>query len=511
MRSILCIAISLIALSSSQVYSASNSDVLRSSALEPTKHSVGFRLLEDQDLSRSVTFGVAPAAVGPRPIRTYLWYPAKSSSSAKPIHFGRYAELAHDDVWPDTMRSELKYSGKVLARSLGPERYKQLLQQPVAAVEAAEALSGRFPLIVIGQGLYYESPVVFAALGEYLAERGFVVATCPLIGTNSPVVRMNVRDLETQVRDLEFVISRARRLEFVSSDKLGVFGFDMGGMAGLILTMRNVDVDAFASVSSGILYERPDGIPTTAPHYDPLALRVPWFHSVPTYWMKPADSQVKSLFDTARHADRYLLLTKGLGHVDYTSYALVPHRNAMSGYWAASNSEVTKDHNLVNRYIANFFSAFLKQDQTALAFLAKEPKQIIPDSSMILEHRTAAPALITYEEFVQAVVTGEAEQAIEKVRALRTIAPDHDLLNEANLERLVWSLRDTWGLNNKVMPVIQLRVELFPQSQGAQRMLAEGYIGINNYPAAIETYKMLIEKVPDDKHSQTRLKWLQNQ
>ena len=35
--------------------------------------------------------------------------------------------------------------------------------------------------------------------------------------------------------DLEFVIAQARRFSFVSQDKLGVFGFDMGGMAGLIL------------------------------------------------------------------------------------------------------------------------------------------------------------------------------------------------------------------------------------------------------------------------------------
>ena len=152
---------------------------------------------------------------------------------------------------------------------------------------------------------------------------------------------MDVRDLETQVRDLEFVIVRARLLPFVSPDKLGVFGFDMGGMAGLILTMRNADVDAFASVSSGILYENPNTIPSSSPHYDPLALRVPWLHSVPVYWLQPTESQADSLFETARHADRYLLLTKGLGHVDYTSYALIPGRSAMSGYWEKSKPHVS--------------------------------------------------------------------------------------------------------------------------------------------------------------------------
>lgn len=462
-----------------------------------------------------VVSNASPSKTYSRPIRVYLWYPAKSTGSDEHMKFRRYAELADQDIWPaeivGSLRSQLRYSTKVLARSLGPDRFEQLLEQPVLATESAQALDGSFPLIVMGQGLYYESPIVFAALAEYLAARGFVVASCPLVGTNSPIVRMTVQDLETQIRDLEYVISRARKQPFVSPDMLGVFGFDMGGMAGLVLTMRNADVDAFVSVSSGILYPRPDGLPANSPHYDPLELRIPWLHSVPSYWIKPDDAKAESLFDTARRADRYLLLTKGLGHVDYTSYALIPGRSAMSGYWGPSNPEIAMEHNAVNTYIYNFFAAFLNQDINNRAFLSKTPKQVFPDLVMTMDHRTAEPALISYEEFAFAVVTGESGTAIQKIRALRQSSPDHVLLQEATLERLVWSLRDTWGLNEKVMPVIQLRVELFPQSDDARRMLAEGYAGISNFPAAIEVYQQVLEKNPDDKYIQSRLEWLQKQ
>ena len=51
-------------------------------------------------------------------------------------------------------------SRRALARSLDPERFEALLQRPVVAIEKAEALEGPFPLVVIGQGLYYESPVL---------------------------------------------------------------------------------------------------------------------------------------------------------------------------------------------------------------------------------------------------------------------------------------------------------------------------------------------------------------
>ena len=254
------------------------------------------------------------------------------------MRFARYAALADEDIWPaeiaGNLREELRFSRRAFARTLSPEGFEALLQQPVLAIENAEALEGPFPLIVIGQGLYFESPVAFAALSEYLAGRGFVVATCPLVGTNSPIVNHDAQGLQTEVRDLEFVIAQARRLSFVSPDKLGVFGFDQGAGVGLILAMRNADVDAFVSVSSGILYDAPIGELAASPDYDPLALRAPWLHSHSTLDPQPPDSQPESLFDTAVYSERYLLLTEGLGHVDYTSYTLIEGRRPMPGYWA---------------------------------------------------------------------------------------------------------------------------------------------------------------------------------
>jgi len=35
--------------------------------------------------------------------------------------------------------------------------------------------------------------------------------------------------------------------------------------------------------------------------------------------------------------------------------------------------------------------------------------------------------------------------------------------------------------------------------------------GVSNYLAAVETYKKLLEQIPDDKDIQARLEWLQQQ
>ena len=434
------------------------------------------------------------------------------------MRFGHYAALADEDIWPaevaGNLREELKFSRRALARSLGPGGFEALLQQPVLAIENAEPLEGPFPLVVIGQGLYYESPVAFAALSEYLARRGFVVATCPLVGTNSPIVKADAQDLETEVRDLEFVIAQARRLSFVSPDKLGVFGFDQGKEVGLVLAMRNADVDAFVSTGGGVFYRPQSGNPAASPHYGPLALRAPWLHvqrrSAERAMQRP-DSQVESLFETAVHSERYLLLTDGMSHVDYTSYALIEGRSPMRGYWAAAEPEAVERHKAFSQFVANFFAAYLTQDAESLAFLSQDPKESIPGSTMTLQHRPATRTSITYEDFVQAVLAGQADQAIDEVRALRETQPDHLLLNEEYLRRLVWSLRNTWGLTEEAMPVIRLWAELYPSSYGAQRMLAESHVDLREYTAAIEVYTRLQERNPDNSRIRSRLEWLRRQ
>ena len=127
---------------------------------------------------------------------------------------------------------------------------------------------------------------------------------------------------------------------------------------------------------------------------------------------------------------------------------------------------------------------------------------------MTLEHRPAKPASITYEEFVQAIIGGQADQAIDEVRALRETEPDHILLKETHLGRIVYSLSGTWGFAKEVMPVIKFWTELYPSSASAQMMLAEGYIDVGDYSTAIELYNSLLERHPDNSYIKSRLEWL---
>jgi dienelactone hydrolase len=444
--------------------------------LDAGEYSVGFRLIEEQDASRVVTGGVR-GATHPRPIRVYLWYPATAARRAQPLRFGRYAALADDDIWPaeiaGELRERLRYANGPLARSLSAASFEALLARPMRAVENAEPVAGPFPLIVIGLGLYYESPVTFAATAEYLAGRGFVVATAPLVGTQIALVRLVVADLETQIRDLELVIARARQFPFVDPERLGVMGFDQGGMAGVVLAMRNRDVDAFVSLDSGIQYPHLSGLPRSSPHYDPLALRVPWLHAASRADGPPPTDGAKSLFDEAVHSERYWLRIQDLGHADFTSYALVEGRGEAAGYWSAATPARSAMHRVVAEYVLHFFAAHLAASDVSMALLDQALRQLLPDAGMTFAQRAPTPAPIDYDEVVRKVVSGQADEAVTALQALAANFPEDPLLSEFNLGRLCVSLLYTWNLPEETLPLVQFAVERYPSSPGAKALLGE--------------------------------------
>jgi hypothetical protein len=481
--------------------------------LEPGRNAVGFRLLEGQDRSRAVTGG-ASATAHPRPVRTYVWYPARGTPRA--MRFGRYAELADGDIWPaeisGSLRGALTYSHRPLARALGPAGYEALLRRPVLAAENADPLKGPFPLIVLGQGWSIEPAISLAALAEYLAGRGFVVVATPLVGTNSPIARVEAMDLETEVRDLEFAIARARELPFASPDKLAVIGPDMGGMAGLLLTMRNRDVDAFVGLPAGILFEHPSGLPRSAPGYDPLALRVPWLQIMPVgATTPPPGSSTPSLFETAVYSERYLLLTPTLAHTDVTIDGLIEGRSRIVGV-PQSTPTGSEGQKAFMPYVLEFLTAFLGPDADgrakALAFLSRAPEDA--GWKMTLEHRPAAPASMTYEQFVEAVVAGRASEAIARLRSEAAVEPNHVILSQESLQRLSLMLLFTWGHPKEAIPVIELMMERYPEP-GPPRLLAEARAASGDVAGAIDLYRKYLEQNPDDEDVRARLKELRKQ
>jgi predicted Zn-dependent protease len=210
-----------------------------------------------------------------------------------------------------------------------------------------------------------------------------------------------------------------------------------------------------------------------------------------------------------------MLLTPNVGHVDLTIDGRIEGRGPMAA--GPAYSQLTPTGSEAQRayepYVLNFLAAFLARDADSradgLAFLSRAPEESVPGWKMTLEHRPAAPASITHDEFVAAVVAGRSDEAISKLRAVAAVEPNHILLNEAYLQRLSANLLATWGLGKEAIPVIEFMLERYP-SPGAQALLAEAHIVAGNYQAATDIYNRFVEQYPNNSVARSRLEWLRS-
>jgi tetratricopeptide (TPR) repeat protein len=191
--------------------------------------------------------------------------------------------------------------------------------------------------------------------------------------------------------------------------------------------------------------------------------------------------------------------------VDFTTYGLIGGRRAMPGYWGDPAPETARRQGIVADYLTHFFDAFLRADAASVAWLDRDPKLAFPDAQMTLEHRAAIPPSISYDELVRAVVRGDAEAAIGRLRAVHEVEARRAALDQVHLERLAYSLLYTWGLAKETLPLLAFMVERYPESGQARRMLIEANVQLGNYAAAIEILNAVLQQNPNNPGARARL------
>jgi hypothetical protein len=471
--------------------------------LKPGEFSIGFKLITTKDFSR-VYPNNNSTELNPRPLRIYIWYPAEQSAQ-QPMKFNEYVQMAYDDFNSPTDADQkmnlLKILPVQIQKGVPPEKIETLLKQHTYAVQKAAPKAGKYPLIIFGQGLYYESPLSHFILCEYLASHGYVVATCPLLGTHYRLVNINVEDLETQVRDLEFALGYARSLPYVDPAKTGIIGYDLGGMTGLITVMRNPDIKAFLSMDSAITHGHYSGLPQSHFSYREERFIIPWMHMTQArfiaYYREQQESS--SLFQHKKYGASYLVSVPTNNHGCFSAFAVMGIKNSLPGYWEPVEANIVELHDQICTTALLFLDGYLKNDQISRDIM-NDRKQNIQDSTLLFEYEYKPGAIPppTKAYLIDSIIKNGVKSVKPELEQLRKEYTAEELFDETVVNWMGYHFLYWWNRTDESLEVFKLNVWLFPESANALSSLGEGYMILGDNKQAIHYLQKSLDLEPDN-------------
>ncbi|TFH46497.1 MAG: tetratricopeptide repeat protein [ANME-2 cluster archaeon] len=454
---------------------------------------VGFKLIETVDNSRVFNFSIEEKEYKPRPLRIHLWYPSKQKSENY-LTVDSYLKICSEDFVP------IVNLPVQLQKGLGNENLEQFSNKQTASILNAIPEYGNFPLIIIGQGLYFESPLSHFILCEYLASHGYIVATSALFGTHNRLVNLNVQDLETQIRDMEFIIAEVKKQKITSSNKTGIIGFDLGGMSGMILTMRNPGIAAFISLDAGILYEHFSGLPGIHQNYNLDNFRVPWLHITQSRFIQ--DSSIQTTMSKKKYGDNYLVTTNTTNHANFTSYSICGIENPVPAYWGEIADDLESVYIEICDYSKSFLDQYLKQINIGL-----NPNKYEYLSTLF---KKGCDNIIVEDDLINQIIVNGVKTVYPIIRERKRNFPSEPIIEETKLNWLGYHFLYWWGREKEAIDVFKLLAELYPDSLNAYDSLGESYYINGQTDLAIINYEKSLELNPDNENAKEMLLKLKN-
>jgi predicted dienelactone hydrolase len=279
---------------------------------------VGFEVFAYRDGERKAADG------GLRPVQASVWYPALRPSARGALRYRDYVLVSAAErtlsALPAAESAEALagYRAFLERNGVPAAGVDAWLDTAMNATQGAVEASGAFPVVLIAQGMggaVHDQ----AALAEFLASHGYVVATTP-----SPVrlgghmeSDMDVLPMaRDQARDLEIALERVRERRRAGAAPVGLVGYSFGARPALLLAPR-LGARALVSLDGGIGSSQARGwLPARA--LDRSGVRTPLLHVY-----EDADESMTpdfALLATLSGAPRTLAKIEGMRHLDFITY-----------------------------------------------------------------------------------------------------------------------------------------------------------------------------------------------
>ena len=468
-------------------------------------NAVGFETIEVYDKSRILREkydydGVPYDAERARPVQICVWYPAQTSPDAVPMIYGEYVFPVPDDdgFFGYVTRFQGRELGNV-ARALGNDRRKmaEALDIPVAAIRNAGHAEGSFPLIVYHGGRA-GGIADNSVLCEYLASHGFIVAASHTTGTLSLTPDLGQADIESVIRDREFVFGQMRDYPNVDPDRTALVGSAFGGITATLMQMRNYDIDAVITIAPAFITADGRDALTANPFYDPNRALVPTLLLYSTTTEGEPDF---SVMDSLVYSQRYIM-----AHPESDRYRLPLNVTPMELTTYAVMSVLLSDSIVADEpfemYRAQVYYAmcnktltFLKarllldlDSQAGLAFGAER------GAFTLMKARKPNP---TEAQFQRMIEQGRIAKAVKIFEQLRQADSSLVFFREATLNVLGYQLLAQNQLED-ARQVLRMNTVAFPQSPNSYDSYADACIATGDIESVIMCYEMVLELLPTD-------------
>jgi dienelactone hydrolase len=475
--------------------------------LKPGGYAVGYRAMHKFDRSRLFLpernyEGEIFAGERFRPLQIQFFYPAQAPAGKAQMNYGDYLNVKANAPVTAILAEGLKqrtfaihdyYLGKYL-QSQKQGLYERLLKMRTAAIADAAAAQGSFPVIIYGGGAE-NSTDENAILWEYLASHGYIVAVVPSQGADRVSFSADAAGLETQTRDMEFLLEQARAFPQADSSRIGAMGFSYGGQAALLMAMRNPDIDAVVGLDPSFVsvsYSQP--------------LKNSPFYSIekttaPILEIHRSDEKTVAydVTDALKYSKRHSFDVNGLNHIDFNNYALL--YTAALPEEARQNSPIAAKkavYEAMARYIVNFLNVYVKGDKNQINQLTKPaewkgfPKEAV--KFRFSDSVPPPPRIVDLLRIFREYGVARGEQVYRETQRRDAAAR---VLDEKNINSLGYALLGG-GKTDEAIRVFQLNLSAYPRSANAYDSLADAYQKKGNLPCVVYSYRKALEMLPAD-------------
>jgi tetratricopeptide (TPR) repeat protein len=475
------------------------------------KYKVGFRNYKKDDNTRSYRriFDWNNKVLA-RPISISIWYPTENTSAKTMLKVKNYMIiLKQEEEWeslPDErILSWFYYSDN------GHNR--EQLELKTKANFNTRPINGKFPVVIYAPS-YQASSVENFALCEFLASHGYIVLSSPSRGTENRFLDGGTtKDIETQARDIEFLIGEASTLANADLDKLSVIGFSFGGISNVLSQMKNERIKALICLDGSVKYQLEMLLSSSYANLSKV--------NVPFIFMSQKDIPLRvmiedkidttlnkqfAFYDSLKFSQAYYLKFNDLTHSYFSSMGvLFQERDPRQD---KSETEIISSYGWMNKYTLHFLNAFLKNDTSSKQFLDSDPiSNGVVMNSITLKSKSPIKRILSFEDFNVAAKEQSYRDLERLVNTLKGNNPDFEpqewKLNNLGLQ-LLFNGKVQEGVN-----ILNLNTILYPNSANGFDSLAEGYLVQGNTELAKKNFNLSLKLDPQNQNAIEKLRGLE--